>query len=243
MSALGKQRYRCAECGRRSTENPDPGLTPEKEAEVLRLLNERMSQRGIARALKMSRHSIVEIIKKNDEKRLAEQEKTGVSYLERTLLPAQEDEILELDEVWTFVGSKANPVWLWLALCRRTRQIVGWWYGERDNLSCYSLWCKIPDAYKNSLCFSDLWDSYAATLPADQHIACRKEEGQTNHIERFNLTLRQSVARLVRKTLSFSKKLLPLLRALREFFVVYNRRMAKRYRRQLHYGASPFATS
>ncbi|MCA6502007.1 MAG: hypothetical protein IM516_02890 [Pseudanabaena sp. M158S2SP1A06QC] len=30
---------------------------------------------------------------------------------------------------------------------------------------------------------------------------------QTNHMERFNCTLRQRVARLVRKTLSFSKKL------------------------------------
>jgi len=33
-----------------------------------------------------------------------------------------------------------------------------------------------------------------------------KETGQTNHIERFNNTVRQRVSRLVRKTLSFSKK-------------------------------------
>jgi len=34
-----------------------------------------------------------------------------------------------------------------------------------------------------------------------------KERGQTSHIERFNNTLRQRYCRLVRKTLSFSKKL------------------------------------
>jgi IS1 family transposase len=31
--------------------------------------------------------------------------------------------------------------------------------------------------------------------------------GKTNHIERFNNTMRQRISRLVRKTLSFSKKL------------------------------------
>lgn len=243
LSALGKQRYRCSRCGRRSTADPDPGLTPEKEAEILRLLNERMSQRGIARALKVSRQSIVEIIKKNDEACLSGAKKNGVRYLERTLLPAQGEEILELDEMWTFVGSKENQVWIWIALCRRTRQIVGWWYGPRDALSCHGLWQRIPDSYKGGVSFTDLWDSYCGVVPPEQHVPSLKKEGQTNHIERFNLTLRQSVARLVRKTLSFSKKLLPLLRALRAFFVAYNLKMAKRYRRQLHYGASPFATS
>ncbi|NJL48662.1 MAG: IS1 family transposase, partial [Leptolyngbyaceae cyanobacterium SM2_5_2] len=34
-----------------------------------------------------------------------------------------------------------------------------------------------------------------------------KDSGKTSHIERFNCTLRQRVSRLVRKTLSFSKKL------------------------------------
>jgi hypothetical protein len=33
-----------------------------------------------------------------------------------------------------------------------------------------------------------------------------KEAGQTNHVERFNGTLRQRLSRLVRDTLSFSKK-------------------------------------
>lgn len=34
-----------------------------------------------------------------------------------------------------------------------------------------------------------------------------KETGLTNHIERLNCTIRQTLSRLVRKTLSFSKKL------------------------------------
>ncbi len=50
-------------------------------------------------------------------------------YLEATLVPARKNEVLELDEMWSFVQNKKNQVWIWLALCRRTRQIVAWWYG------------------------------------------------------------------------------------------------------------------
>ena len=45
--------------------------------------------------------------------------------LESTLLPPQSDDVLKLDEAWTFVGAKQNPCWIWVALCRRTRQIQG----------------------------------------------------------------------------------------------------------------------
>lgn len=44
-------------------------------------------------------------------------------------------------------------------------------------------------------------------LPSKCHRAVGKESGETNHIERYNNTLRQRCSRLVRKTLSFSKKL------------------------------------
>jgi len=60
-------RYRCRGCGKRSSahsKTPRRAVTAEKEAQVLALLNERNSQRGIARALQMSRSTIVKILKK-----------------------------------------------------------------------------------------------------------------------------------------------------------------------------------
>src|SRR4028118_134061 len=45
-------------------------------------------------------------------------------------------------------------------------------------------------------------------LPFKRHRPVGKESGKTSHIERLNNTLRQRISRLVRKTLSFSKKLL-----------------------------------
>ncbi|MCX7067363.1 MAG: IS1 family transposase [Methylococcales bacterium] len=44
-------------------------------------------------------------------------------------------------------------------------------------------------------------------IEPEQHPSVGKETGLTNHIERFNNTLRPRCSRLARKSLSFSKKL------------------------------------
>ncbi len=42
-------------------------------------------------------------------------------------------------------------------------------------------------------------------FPKRTHRLCDKAEDETNHVERWNGTLRQRLGRFVRKTLSFSK--------------------------------------
>jgi IS1 family transposase len=125
--------------------------------------------------------------------------------IEDTLLPAQEDDVLELDEVWSFVKKRANKQWLWVALCRRTRQVVAYVIGDRSEHSCKELWECIPERYKDLHSYSDFWDAYRKIFPEETHRSVGKESGQTNHIERWNNTLRQWVGRYTRKTLSFSK--------------------------------------
>ena len=71
--------------------------------------------------------------------------------------------------------------------------------------SCAKLWERIPAAYRHSHCYTDFWEAYQKVLPAAQHTPCGKETGLTAHVERWNNTLRQRLARFVRKTLSFSK--------------------------------------
>jgi len=163
---------------------------------------------------------------------MQEQSRSGIGYLETTLLPAQEGDVLELDEVWSFVFKKTNQVWIWLAMCRRTRQIVAWMPGPRDHITLQQLWQKIPDSYKRGTCFTDFWSAYSQVIPQEQHHAGGKDEGETNHIERFNCTFRQSVPRLVRKTLSFSKRHLWHFRFIRHFLMTYNIRKDKEYLRQ-----------
>ncbi|GMT50198.1 MAG: insertion element IS1 protein InsB [bacterium] len=114
--------------------------------------------------------------------------------------------VLELDELWSYVGSKKNKVWIWLALERQTRQIVGLAFGNRGEETCKELWKSLPGDYrKRGILYTDFWDSYQAVLPSKRHRPVSKDSGETSHIERFNNTLRQRCSNLVRKTLSFSK--------------------------------------
>ena len=128
----------------------------------------------------------------------------------RTTLVAPDPEdpvstILELDELWSFVLKKANNSWIWIALCRKTRQVVAYAVGDRSKKTCQRLWEAIPQEYRQGHCFTDFLKVYASVIPEEQHTAVGKETGETAHVERWNNTLRQRLARFVRMTLSFSK--------------------------------------
>jgi insertion element IS1 protein InsB len=119
---------------------------------------------------------------------------------------------IECDESWSFVGSKADEQWVWLAIDLETRLIVGRYVGPRDKTGA------------RGLCYTDFWKAYAAILPAKRHRPVGKDTGKTAHIERVNNTLRQRCSRLVRKALSFSKTVANHIGALWYFIHDYNRR-------------------
>ena len=102
---------------------------------------------------------------------------------------------------------KKNKRWIWIALCRRTRQIVAYFIGDRSEESYWRLWSWIPATYRQCATFSDFWDAYQTvfgTLGAG-HKSVGKETGETAHVERWNNTLRQRLGSFIRRTLSFSK--------------------------------------
>lgn len=130
---------------------------------------------------------------------------------------------LELDELWSFVGSKQHQQWIWIALDGDTHQVVGLQVGDRSWRTAQRLWQSLPLNYQQQAhCYTDFWEAYVNVIPPEQHQAVGKDSGKTNHIERFNNTLRQRVARLVRKTLSFSKKLANHIGAIWYFIHHYN---------------------
>jgi IS1 family transposase len=142
--------------------------------------------------------------------------------LRATLLPAQPDDILELDEAWSFVRIKVNKQWLWTVMCRRTRQIIAFAIGDRSADTCRRLWKRVPKQYRHCTAYSDFWAAYQTVLPADQHRAVGKESGEVNHMERWYNTLRQRLSRYVRKTLSFSKSEMYHHLVTKWFIYVYN---------------------
>jgi insertion element IS1 protein InsB len=125
--------------------------------------------------------------------------------------------------LWSFVGSKADPCWVWVALDADSRQVVAMATGDRSEETARRLWDALPEGYRaRATCYTDFWEAYAAVLPAARHRPGGKGSGRTNHVERFFGTLRQRCGRLVRKTLSFSKCLENHLGALWYFIQDYN---------------------
>ena len=131
--------------------------------------------------------------------------------------------IIQCDEIWSFVGFKGNKQWIWLAIDTLTKEIVGVYIGQRDENGARQLWNSLPPVYRQcAVSYTDFWNAYSAVFPCKRHKAVAKDSGQTSYIERFNNTPRQRISRLVRKTLSFSKKLSNHIRALWYFIHHYN---------------------
>ena len=84
-----------------------------------------------------------------------------------------------------------------LAIDSDSREIVGMHVGSRDRAGAEELWKSLPLAYRQcAVCYTDFWSTYEQVLPQNRHREVGKESGKTNHLERFNLTLRQRISRL-----------------------------------------------
>ena len=118
------------------------------------------------------------------------------------------------------MARKSNRQWLWLALDRKTREIVGCFVGARNESGAQGLWDSLPACYLDAECYTDLLWAYQSVVFGNRH---HRHGKGTQHIERFNCTLRQRVSRLVRKTLSFSKKQENHIGAIWLFVHHYNR--------------------
>jgi len=130
---------------------------------------------------------------------------------------------VEADEMASFVQKKANKQGIWRAMDAKTRQIIAFHVGDRSRKSFKKLWAMIPQAYRQHATFyTDQYVVYQGVIPAAQHYPIGKLARKTNHIERFNNTLRQRVSRLVRSALSFSKTLANHIGAIKYFICHYN---------------------
>ena len=101
-------------------------------------------------------------------------------------------------------------------------RIVAYTLGDRGLQSAEDLRASLPEDYQSCATRSDFWEAYAAAFPASSHRCGGKEEGETNHVERWFGTLRARVSRLVRKTYSFSKNVENHLDAIHLFITTYN---------------------
>lgn len=221
----GKQNHQCLECGRQFV--ADSQRIDDQTRDLLKkLLLERLSLRGICRVMNVSLQWLLPFIAQLYEQLPDDLPVQPCSPQRRIhLLRLQ----AEADEMWSFVGKKANKQWLWMAIDVESRQVLAFYVGDRSRKSAQKLWQRIPKRYRQAAQFyTDDWEAYKGVLPKGRHEVCAKGSGRTNIIERFNCTLRQRVSRLVRKSLSFSKSLNNHIGAIKYFICHYNQEVIGR---------------
>jgi len=222
----GKQNHQCKDCGRQFVDCFAQDLVSDETRRLIeRLLLERLSLRGLCRAVGVGLKWLLAFIVTQFE---ALPDHLHVEPITSTADIVIQRLEVEADEMVSFVQKKANKQWIWLAMDAKSRQIIGFHVGDRSRKSARKLWAKIPKAYRQHATFyTDQYVVYVGVIPAAQHHPIGKLARKTNHIERFNNTLRQRVSRLVRSALSFSKQLTNHIGAIKYFICHYNLLKAK----------------
>jgi insertion element IS1 protein InsB len=217
----GKQNHRCKVCGRAFVLHPTHSvITEEQRLPIERLLLERISLCGICRARGVGLRWLLQFMGARfavapEHPYIMPPAGTRAGILQR--LEAKKDDL------WSFVGTKANRKWTGIAMDANPRQVIAFHEGDRSRRSAKQLWRNLPAGCREQAAFyTDLYEVYRGVIPPTQHHTSSKQAQNTNHVERCNCTLRQQVSRLVRATLSFSKKLTNHIGTIRYFICNHN---------------------
>ena len=107
----------------------------------------------------------------------------------------------EVDEMWSYVGKKKAPRWLWHAIDHYTGAVLAYVFGRRKDVVLQELKLLL-EPFGIEHFYTDHWGAYARRLEPKRHCPGKR---QTQRIERKHLTLRTRIKRLARKTICFSK--------------------------------------
>jgi insertion element IS1 protein InsB len=122
----------------------------------------------------------------------------------------------EMDEMWSYVGSKKNRVWLWHAIDHKTGDILAYTFGGQAEEVLHELLDLLEEEFSIQKCYTDgnlIYAKVITPLSVYPDEAERRETHEvgkknTQKIERVHLSLRTWVKRLARKTICFSRCLL-----------------------------------
>ncbi len=107
----------------------------------------------------------------------------------------------ELDEMWSVVGGKKRPRWLWGALDHQTGRILAYVFGRREDQAFLKLKALL-EQFGIRRFYTDGWGTYRRYLDPHRQVVGKR---RTQQLERKHLTLRTQIKRLVRKTICFSR--------------------------------------
>src|SRR5207247_5899969 len=92
----------------------------------------------------------------------------------------------EMDEMWSFVGNKGNPRWLWHAIDHHTGAVLAYVFGRRKD-EVFLRRKALLEPFGLTRFYTDTWGAYSRHLDSDVH---SRGKGITQKIKRRNLTLR-----------------------------------------------------
>jgi len=107
----------------------------------------------------------------------------------------------ELDEMWSYVGKKAEPRWLWHAIDHHSGAVLAYVFGRRQD----TVFLQLPallEPFGITRFYTDGWGAYERHIDPEQHKVGKEH---TQKIESKHINLRTRIKRLVRRTMCFSK--------------------------------------
>ena len=107
---------------------------------------------------------------------------------------------LEIDELVVHFQVRRRYRYLWVAVSRLTRQVLGFFLGDRGITSLHALWQQVPREYRRKLIYTDAYSVYAEFFATWQHRPSPKGSGRTSVAEGLNNKWRSRIAGLVRRT-------------------------------------------
>ena len=107
----------------------------------------------------------------------------------------------ELDEMWSYVRSKAHPRWLWHAIDHHTGKVLAYVFGRRQDDVFLKLQ-QLLAPFGITKFYTDGWGAYERHLNPEQHQVGKEN---TQKIESKHINLRTRIKRLMRRTICFSK--------------------------------------
>jgi insertion element IS1 protein InsB len=112
----------------------------------------------------------------------------------------REGPVSALDEMWSYVGKKANPRWLWHAIDHHSGKVLAYVFGRRTD-KVFLQRQALLDPFGIRHFYPDGWGAYGRPLAPEKHDVGKAPRQK---IESKHSNLRTRLKRLVRRTLCFA---------------------------------------
>ncbi len=129
-----KQNYQCKDCQRQFVEfYSEVGYSKEFKEECLKMYLNGLGFRAIEKIKKVNHNTVIRWVK----------EAANQFYEANNQDPPPE--VVQLDEIQTFIGKKTNKIWIWTSVNKFEPNILAYTIGDRSAKTFEKLWTEIKE--------------------------------------------------------------------------------------------------